>query len=276
MDGIDNTYTYNGDYYRRRSENDVKAGLIVASAASAIIMSMLPSFSNPFAKQIRKEHANSHLYKDAFFKSVENSGLKSKGLAVIDTKFKDVAEQQLYKSGEKIIDGDIKAGLNACYVPQNRIIKLNVDKAAISGFHELGHAMNNLKSRLGNILQKCRVPGYTLSGLMGMIALTTRPKPKEAKRNAEDVILDNCGLIAFSGMLPTVAEEALASRNGIKMAKQAGLNENLVKNIKKIYGKALLSYAGYAVLTGLSVFAAGEIMQLFTRPQKINREEIYY
>ena len=53
------------------------------------------------------------------------------------------------------------------------------------------------------------------------------------------------------------------------MAKKAGLGETAVKNLKKFYGKALLSYAGYALVTGLSVFAASKIMDKFTRPKKV-------
>lgn len=274
--GISDIYTYNGNYYRRRSENEAYAGYIAAFLASTVIMAALPSFSNPFLKQMKKEHGNNHLYKDVFLKSVEISGLKEQGLAIMDTKFSSEAERKLYEAGEKIAYGDIKAGLNACYIPSEKVIRLNTDKAAISGFHELGHAMNNLKSKFGRILQKSRVPGYTIAGMMGTAALLSRPKPKEAKRNVRDVILDNCGLIAFAGMLPTVAEETLASRNGIKLAKQAGLSEPLIKNLKKFYGKALMSYGGYAVLTGLSVFAASKITEVFTRPKKLNDETVYY
>ena len=84
-----------------------------------------------------------------------------------------------------------------------------------------------------------------------------------------DKIEDNCGKIAFAAMLPTVAEEALASRNGIKIAREAGLAEPLIKNLKKFYGKALLSYGGYALLTGASVFIASKITEIFTRPKKV-------
>ncbi len=276
VEGVGNTYTYNGNQYRSRTKNDARAGFIMASLASGIIMSVLPSFSNPFLKQMKKEHQNNHLYKDAFYKSVEVSGLQDKGLAIVDTQFRNSMEERLFNSGKDVVDGQIKAGLNACYIPDLKVIKLNTEKATISGFHELGHAMNNLKGKFGKILQKCRVPGYTIAGLMGTVALFSRPKPKEAKRNLEDVILDNCGLIAFAGMMPTVAEEALASHNGIQLAKQSGLAEPLVKNLKKFYGKALLSYVGYAVLTGLSVFAASKITQVFTRPEKLNGEDKFY
>jgi len=267
---VSETYNYNGIEYERRSRNDTRNGVILATVASGMIMSALPSFSNPFLKQMKKEHQYNGLYKDAFYKSVKLSGLIEKGLLVSDTQFRDSLERRLYESGQKVFDGDIKAGLNACYVPELRIIKLNTEKATISGFHELGHAMNHLKGKFGKFMQKCRVPGYAVAGFMEMIAIASRTKPKEAKRNIWDVILDNCGLIAFAGMVPTVIEEAMASRNGIKLAQQAGLKTPLLKNLRKFYGKALLSYAGYAVLTGLSVFATGEIMQMFTRPKKLD------
>ena len=62
----------------------------------------------------------------------------------------------------------------------------------------------------------------------------------------------------------------MASYKGIKLAKENGLSEALVKNLKKFYGKALLSYGGYALVTGLAVFVASKITEIFTRPQRIN------
>ena len=115
-----------------------------------------------------------------------------------------------------------------------------MEKATISGFHELGHAVNNMKGGIGSVLQKLRGPGMALAGIMGSVALLSRNKPKEEKRNLNDWILDNCGKIAFVGMLPTVAEETLASVRGIKMARKAGLGKDLIQNLKKFYGKALL------------------------------------
>ena len=263
-------YNYGGQEYRRRSESEEYLGYLLATAASGLALKLLPSFSNPFMKQMTKEHANNKLYKDAFFKSIEQSGLAKEGVVFKNTSFISKAEEMAYKRGANMLHGDIKAGLNACYIPSEKIVRLNADKATISGFHELGHAMNHLKSNFGKILQKCRVPGYTIAGLMGTVAILSRPKPKDAPRNAFDWVQDNCGKIAFAAMLPTVAEEALASHKGIKLARQAGLSEPLVKNLKKFYGKALLSYAGYALLTGVSVYMASKITELFTRPEKVN------
>jgi len=254
-------YYYDGNnVYTRQDPDKARAGVILAGVATAAIAKLLPSFSNPFFKQVAKEHANNHLYKDAFMQSINNSGLKEKGL-----NFVNLTSSEKYK--------DIAAGFNACYMPGSKSIMLNAEKATISGFHELGHAMNHLKSKTGKLLQKCRKPGYAIVGLMGWMALNVRNKPKGAERNFEEVIEDNAGKIAFCAMLPTVIEEAMASYKGVKLAKEAGLAEPLVKNLKKLYGKALLSYLGYATISGLSVFVASKIMETFTRPKKVEPQD---
>lgn len=258
-------------YYIPRTKQDAENGFLLASLASGAIMSTLPLFSKPFQKQMKAEHANNDLYKDTFFKSIHDSKT-----IFADTKFTPADLIKLGTKHEaKIINKDIKAGMNACYIPDLRTIRLNSEKATISGFHELGHAMNHQESKLGKILQGMRRPGYAIAGLMGTLALFSRSKPKEAERNPKDFILDNCGKIAFISLLPTVAEEALASHNGIKIAKKYGLNDKLLKNLKKFYGKALLSYIGYAVMTGLSVFVASKITQSFTRPKKVTIDSEY-
>lgn len=240
-------------YYKPRSQESAEIGWLLASVASGLVYKLLPSFSNPFLKQMGKEHANNHLYKDAFIKAVEGSDLVQKGLKKIHVS--DLS--------------DIGKGFNACFVPATKEIRLNQNLASISGFHELGHAMNNMKPGIGKILQKLRGPGYTIAGLMGTVALFSRSKPKDAKRNPLDIVQDNCGKIAFAAMLPTVIEESMASYKGIQAAKKAGLSEPIINNLKKFYGKALLSYVGYALVTGVSVFAASKIMEKFTRPKKV-------
>lgn len=255
--GISNNQNnYERSFYVQRSKEEKEAGFLLASAASAIVMGALPYFSKPFQKQILKEHANNHLYKDAFFKSIEVSGLDKKGLSLVNVTYSDA-----YK--------DIAQGLNACYIPSRKEILLNTEKATISGFHELGHAMNHLDSKVGKLLQKCRKPGLALAAFMGSFALISRNKPKDSKRDLKDVILDNSGKIAFLGVLPTIIEESMASYKGVQIAKKSGLSEPLAKNLKKIYGKALMSYAGYGLLAGLSVYVTSKIMEKFTRPKQI-------
>lgn len=255
MSRINGNYnSNNGYYYEPQSKESAELGWILATTASGLIYKTLPSFSNPFLKQMTKEWGNNHIYKDVFEKAVENSGLKEKGLKIIN---------------ETNIATDIGKGLNACFVPKTKEIILNTGKASISGFHELGHAMNNMKGGFGKILQKLRGPGYAIAGLMGSVALLSRNKPDDGKKDIKDFIQDNCGKIAFTAMLPTVIEETMASYKGIQAARKAGLAESAIKNLKKFYGKALLSYGGYAVVTGLAVYAASKITEKFTRPKKV-------
>lgn len=253
MSRIDNSY--DNLIYQPRSQSEAEIGYILASTASALAYKALPSFSNPFKKQMTREWNNNHLYKDVFINSINKSKLQEKGLKLI----------------HEIGSSDIGKGLNACYIPSEKVIKLNLEKASISGFHELGHAMNHLNGGFGKILQNLRRPGMIIAGIMAPIALLSRSKPRGEKRNFGDFIQDNCGKIAFISMLPTVAEEALASYRGIQIAKKSGLNDALAKNLRKFYGKALLSYAGYALVTGVSVFLASKITEVFTRPKLIQK-----
>ena len=151
---------------------------------------------------------------------------------------------------------------------------MNTNKISSAGFHELGHALNALKSKWGiKYLAKLRAPGYAIAGLMEYFAIFSRSKPKDAPRNLTDVIEDNCGEIAFIAMLPTVIEEAVASYRGIKLAKKSGVPKSLLNNMKKIYLKAHATYSGKAILGGLAVYASRKIMDYFTRPRPIEESQ---
>lgn len=264
MTTINNTFYYNGNQYQPKNEQDNTEGFILASSAASAIMGTLPLFGKPFEKQLSQEISSNHLYKDAFEKSINKSGLDKLGVKISPAQLNINAFD------------DYVAGKNACYIPNTKQIVLNTDKISIAGFHEAGHAMNHLTGKFGKVLQKLRVPGYTIAGLMGSVALFSRPKPKEAPRNLGDIIKDNCGKIAFLCWMPTVIEEAMASYKGIKLARQSGVSEPLIKNMKKLYAKAFMTYAGRATATGLAVGAASMIMDKFTRPKKIENDNGFY
>lgn len=258
-----NSYYYDGNRYIPRSQNDSDNGFILASAASSAIMgTILPLCGKPFERQLSKEVANNHLYKDAFENSIKVAGLDKKGVQIIPMQYSKFTDSY-------------SLGKNAAYVPKQRCIQINTDKISIAGFHELGHAMNDLTGKFGKLLSKTRWPGRILAGWMGTIALFSRPKPKEAPRSKFDFVKDHCGKIAFACMLPTVFEEGLASYKGIKMARKTGLAEPLIQNMKKLYKKALGTYVGHAVATGLAVGAASMIMDKFTRPKKVESDDMY-
>ena len=255
-----NSYYYDGNQYIPRSASDGNNGFIMASAASSAIMgTIMPLCGKPFERQLAKEHSQNQLYRDAFLKAPQVSGLDKKGVKIVPMELSGTIN-------------DYSIGKNASYSPKEKLVRINTNKISIAGFHELGHAWNDIKGKAGKFLSKLRWPGRIAAGWMGTIALFSTPKPKEAPRSKFDWVKDNCGKIAFACMLPTVFEEGLASYQGVKIARKTGLAEPLIKNMKKLYKKALLTYIGHAAATGLAVGAANMNMQKFTRPKKVEND----
>lgn len=79
---------------------------------------------------------------------------------------------------------DYSLGRNAAYFPKERVVRINTDKISAAGFHELGHAMNDITGKAGKFLSKLRWPGRIAAGWMGTIALFSTPKPKDAPKPA--------------------------------------------------------------------------------------------
>lgn len=76
--------------------------------------------------------------------------------------------------------------------PKERVVRINTDKISSAGFHELGHAMNDITGKTGKILSKLRWPGRIAAGWMGTIALFSTPNQKMLQ-TGYDHIKDNCG-----------------------------------------------------------------------------------
>ena len=253
-----NSYYYNGNEYTGRSAAEREAGYWIASAASAAILSPLALLGRPFEKQLIKEQANNEYYRDKFLKAVEKSGAKV-----------SINPAELFKDKTS----DYARGTNAAFNSKTNQIIINTKKISIAGFHELGHALNRLKgSFLTKMNSRLYGVGYAIAGYMGYIALFSRSKPKDAPKTIGDRIKDNCGKIAFVAMLPVVAEEALASCKGIKLAKEVGVNSAGISALKNLYKKAFMTYAGRCVLGGLAVGASSMIMDYFSRP-RLKRNE---
>jgi hypothetical protein len=211
---------------------------------------------------LNKEIPNNKLFKDCFMKSLDISELSKEGVSIIEAQHTANAPIE-YKLGQQ-----------ACFIPSTKQVMLNTDKISCAGFHELGHALNALKSKYGiKYLAKLRAPGYFIAGLMEYFAIFSRTKPKGAPRSFTDIVEDNCGKIAFLAMLPTVIEEGVASWRGINLAKKSGVPEHLIKNMEKVYLKAHATYTGKAVLGGLAVYASRKIMDYFTRPRPVDKSQ---
>lgn len=248
---------YNGQEYQNRAPLTQAEGLVLATAVSGAILSPLAYIGKPFINQLKKDEPSNSVYKDYFYKAFDKSRLNKKGVGILPAQY--IHENNAYK-----------LGTNACYIPSSKEVLINTDKISIAGFHELGHALNALKSKYGvKYLAKMRGPGYAIAGLMEYFAIFSRTKPKGAPRSFTDIVEDNCGKIAFISMLPVVAEEAIASIRGINLAKNVNMDKPHINNLYKLYSKALATYGGRAVLGGLAVYASRKIMDYFTRPKAV-------
>lgn len=254
-----NSYYYNGNEYTRRSAAEKEAGYWIASTASAAILSPLALLNTPFERQLVKERPNNEYYRNKFLQALKKSRLN---VSINPAEF--FSDQT----------SSYARGTNAAFNSRTNQITINTEKAAIAGFHELGHALNRLKgSLLTKMNSRLYGVGYAIAGYMGYIALFSRSKPKDAPKTFEDRIKDHCGKIAFVAMLPVIAEEALASRKGVKIAKDVGVNSAGISALENLYKKAFMTYAGRCILGGLAVGASSMIMDYFSRPRlKKNNE----
>ena len=133
---VTKVYSYNGQDYKQRTLLSETEGFILASTVSSAILSPLAYIGKPFINQLRKDEINNHIYKDCFEKALSISELDKKGVKIIPA--------QNTAFGTPFYNGT-----NACFIPRTKEVLINTDKISIAGFHELGHAMNALKSKFG-------------------------------------------------------------------------------------------------------------------------------
>ena len=156
MSGV---YYYNGNEYKQRTPLNETEGFVLASAVSGAILSPLAYIGKGFDKQLQKEIPNNQLYKDSFEKAFDISGLKEKGVSLLKAQHETVPI--MYKSGK-----------NAAYDPLTKKVIINTDKISIAGFHELGHAMNALKSKYGiKYLHNMRGIGFAIALIIDIVSL---------------------------------------------------------------------------------------------------------
>lgn len=151
----------------------------------------------------------------------------------------------------------ISEGENSCYHINSKNIFVNKEKMGFSAFHEMGHAINANSSMLRKGLQSGRIAAMLSIPVMLIAAMLQKREPEsqfepKAEQRKKNFFKDNIGLITFGLMLPTLAEEGLASINGAAMAKKV-LNPKDIKKLNITNAKIWSTYAVAAVL--MSLFA---------------------
>ena len=164
-------------------------------------------------------------------------------------------------------------GNNAGFFSGKNRIFVNVDKFGTAVFHEIGHAINYNSSPFWKVIQKMRVPLVYAPSAFLMVSLFKRKKleGEESKNGfdrATDFIKNNAGKLSMLAMVPVIAEELKATLRGNKMARQL-CSPELYKKVVKTNTLGAITYISAALLTGLSVYAAGKIKDSIAKPVKL-------
>lgn len=171
------------------------------------------------------------------------------------------SEKLLENIGNKVTEQIIK-GENAYCLNLEKII-INPDKCGYAAFHEIGHIVNKNFSKLGKTLQAMKIPSQALASMLLLTSLLTNKRteehPSENKwQKGTQFIKNNIGKISALLFTPILAEEALASIRGQKMAKSL-LPKNSMKAVTKVHALSLASYTGLTLLAGISAYITNKV-----------------
>lgn len=203
--------------------------------------------------------------------------LKNKEYKKFWKEFKEACKgKEINPSGvpDKIIKSDkahklatklkiVSKGENAFYSPITKDIMINTEKLGAASFHEMGHALNANGSKLikslaiGRHITKLFVPVILAVGLL-------KPKKKDGQEpngvidKTTTFIKNNAGKLAFAALIPTLAEEGLASIRGGQIAKKV-LDLKLLKKVNRNNFFAWTTYLAGALITSGAVALAVKI-----------------
>ena len=247
------------------------------------------------------------ILKNAITDAFEQSGLKQKGVSLVHVdkinreeilkdfakKIEDVVRDIVnkhFKTKKKVInsavdEGEIaeklekaikltSKGKNAFYHPFTKQIMVNTKEMPFAAFHEMGHAINNNMSKWTNYLHWGRHGFAMLAPVFVAIGLLKNKKqegetPKSTGDKITTFIKNNCGKLAFLAMVPTMAEEGLASINGAKLAKKV-LSPELFKKVCKSNSLAWSTYLVGATMVGLGANLAVKVRDKIAQPKSVS------
>lgn len=164
-------------------------------------------------------------------------------------------------------------GLNACFMPRKREIKISNTGLYSAVFHEIGHALNCYANPATKILQKVRVLTFITAPIpaIGILAVglshTNKRKNEEQKASKAQKIASfihkNAGKLTFLWFTPTLAEEALASLRGLKVAKKYLTplqHKRHIKNQIFAFSTYFVTFFALATANTLGIFVKDKIV----------------
>ncbi len=289
--------TDNGKRYQKAGLANAAGAVFVANMAGGATNIAVRKLSHiPLKNIINKfsQNIDTDTFKQAADKAFANSGLAEKGVKFIDATSnnkevvreafqkvlpnwikKNPALKKFYDNRLSKLANTVLKGRNACYLPKANAIVVNKDKMSYAAFHEMGHAMNKHMGGIGKVLHKLRGPMTLLTSVALFTALFKRKKAEGEKPQGffdktTTFVKENAGKLAFTGMVPTILEEGLASIKGAKLAKNLLSPENL-KKLNNLNARALLTYIGGATAAGLSAFIISKVRDAIAAPKEIKQ-----
>lgn len=267
----------------------VGAGFLVPGFVNAPFQRVIaPKLMENVQKlNIFNEHEADEFRKGAE-KALKQTGLADKGVEFLRVTEENVTQAAQYiadefkflpKSVREFLGGmhsqAIKAGKNAMFEPVSNKMLLPGKGLEMCVFHEMGHAANKNLSMIGKVLQKSRpLTALTLPiALIGLFKTKKAPgeKSKGFMDRATDFVKNNAGKLTLLTFVPVLIEEAMASINGEKFAKQV-LRSELVKKMSKANKVAYLTYAGMATATSVGVALAVKVRDKIAGPKLVKQE----
>lgn len=178
---------------------------------------------------------------------------------------KSVKYRKLFEHNKKLTEKmqEVANGKNAFCSFITRNIMINADRLAGLSFHEMGHALNASGNKLIRALvisshvTKLFVPAILAVGLL-------TPKKKEGEESSGIVdktatfIKNNVGKLTFAALIPTLAEEGLASVRGGQIAKKV-LDPKLLKRVSRNNFLAWTTYFTGTLIATEAVYIAVKI-----------------
>lgn len=290
------------DFNKNQKKDSVKnkgvgVGLVVAGLPkSTIFPKVSQTAMNNMFQTAKISPEQTQQVRDILVKTVESTGLKDKGVSVYNVVSGDYSKaDEIYsflknKATDKYFDfikkvvpdkalaegveSNIKSfltsqfieGKNAAYAPNVKKV-LIPDELALSGFHEIGHALNANSSKIGKILQKTRGASLLAVPIL-LVSMFTKTKVSDVGKDKDASTLEkttgfikkNAGKLTFATFLPTLIEEGMATMKGNKLATEA--LKDMPELLKKVKKTNLLGYSTYlamAVLTAVGATAAVKV-----------------
>ena len=225
--------------------------------------------------------------KNALDKALELSGMKDKGVKIIDYADTVTADSKVYGFWNKLKKAFMyqfnpldaaKKGKNAFFLAEHKLIghnqiHINTKKLGTADFHEIGHSINYNTSKFWKLMQKARSPLMVIPALLTGIALCKRKKiegekPKGFFDKVTTFIKNNVGVLSAGAMLPVLAEELKATSRGNKLAKQL-LSPESYKKVVKSNRWGATTYALAVVGAGFAAHFANKVRDKIAAPKEI-------